>query len=78
MRVTTLGHVQRGGTPGAFDRLLATRFGLAAVEQVEHGNAGVLIGLLKGEVTATPLEEVISNEKKLDLKLFEAARILAR
>jgi hypothetical protein len=38
----------------------------------------VLIGLLKGEVAATPLEEVISNEKKFDLKLFEAARILAR
>lgn len=78
LRVTTLGHVQRGGTPGAFDRLLATRFGLAAVEQIAQRNAGVLIGLLKGEVAATPLEEVISNEKKLDLKLFEAARILAR
>lgn len=78
LRVTTLGHVQRGGTPGAFDRLLATRFGLAAVEHVEQGSAGVLIGLLKGEVTATPLEEVISNKKELDLKLFEAARILAR
>ncbi len=78
LRVTTLGHVQRGGTPGAFDRLLATRFGLAAVEQLEQGNVGVLIGLLKGEIAATPLEEVISNEKKLDLKLFEAARILAR
>jgi 6-phosphofructokinase 1 len=77
LRVTTLGHVQRGGTPGAFDRLLATRFGLAAVEQIGHGNAGVLIGLLRGQVTATPLEEVISNRKKLDLKLFEAARILA-
>lgn len=78
LRVTTLGHVQRGGTPGAFDRLLATRFGLAAVEQIEHGKAGVLIGLLRGEVTATPLEEVISNKKKIDLKLFECARMLAR
>jgi 6-phosphofructokinase 1 len=78
LRVTTLGHVQRGGTPGAFDRLLATRFGLAAVEQVDNRNAGVLMGLLKGAVAATALEEVISNKKKLDLKLFEAARILAR
>lgn len=78
LRVTTLGHVQRGGTPGAFDRLLATRFGLAAVAEMERGNSGVLIGLLEGEVAATPLEEVISNEKKLDLNLFEAARVLAR
>lgn len=78
LRVTTLGHVQRGGTPGAFDRLLATRFGIAAVERIQQSKDPVLIGLLKGEVTATPLEEVISNEKKIDLKLFEAARILAR
>jgi 6-phosphofructokinase 1 len=78
LRVTTLGHVQRGGIPGAFDRLLATRFGIAAIDQIDHNRDSVLIGLLKGEVTATPLEEVISNEKKIDLKLFEAARILAR
>lgn len=77
LRVTTLGHVQRGGTPGAFDRLLATRFGVAAVHQLEQQRDGVLIGLLDGEVSATPLEEVITNKKKLDPKLLEMARILA-
>ena len=78
LRVTTLGHVQRGGAPGAFDRLLATRFGVAAVRQLEKKECGVLIGLLKGEVSATPLQDVIANKKALDLKLFEMAQILAK
>jgi 6-phosphofructokinase 1 len=78
LRVTTLGHVQRGGAPGAFDRLLATRFGVAAVRQLERKEYGVLIGLLKGEVSATALIDVISNKKTLDLQLLEVALILAQ
>ena len=78
LRVTTLGHVQRGGAPGAFDRLLATRLGVAAVRQLEKKEYGVLVGLLDGEVTTTRLEEVISNKKLLDLKLLDTTRILAR
>lgn len=77
LRVTTLGHVQRGGAPGAFDRLLATRFGVAAIRQLEKAKYGVLIGLLKGEVSATPLVDVVSNRKILDLELLDVARILA-
>lgn len=78
LRVTTLGHVQRGGAPGAFDRLLATRFGGAAVRQIEKRQYGVLIGLLNGEVSTTPLEVVVANKKSLDPELFELARVLAR
>ncbi len=78
LRVTTLGHVRRGGTPGAFDRLLGTRLGVAAVRQLEKKKYGVLIGLRNGEVATTPLEEVISNKKLFDLRLLETARILAR
>ena len=78
LRATTLGHVQRGGTPGAFDRLLATRLGAAAVERLAAGEKGVLVGLLKGRVAATPLNEVVSHKKPLDLTLFELAKILAR
>jgi 6-phosphofructokinase 1 len=78
LRVTTLGHVQRGGAPGAFDRLLATRFGVAAVRQLELNNHGVLVGLINGEVVATPLADVIANRKPLDLQLLEVARILAQ
>jgi 6-phosphofructokinase 1 len=78
LRVTTLGHVQRGGAPGAFVRLLATRFGVAAVRRVEMNECGVLVGLLEGKVSATPLMEVVSNRKTLDVQLLEVARILAQ
>jgi 6-phosphofructokinase 1 len=78
LRVTKLGHVQRGGSPGAFDRLLATRFGAAAVDHLADGIDGVLIGLRHGEVVATPLAEVAAVRKALDLHLLELARVLAR
>ncbi len=78
LRATILGHVQRGGTPGAFDRLLATRFGAAAVERLASGETGVLVGLLCGRIATTPLAEVVSNKKPLDLTLFELAKVLAR
>lgn len=76
VRVTKLGHVQRGGAPGAFDRLLATRFGVHAVECMVGGKHGVLVGQLHGEIAETPLSEVISKKKTLDLKLVEMARVL--
>ncbi|MCI0392708.1 MAG: 6-phosphofructokinase [Acidobacteria bacterium] len=78
LRVTTLGHVQRGGAPGVFDRLLATRFGEAATQHLGRGEHGVLVGLVKGEIAATPLDEVVANRKQLDLGLFELARVLAK
>ncbi|MBI2486375.1 MAG: 6-phosphofructokinase [Deltaproteobacteria bacterium] len=78
LRITILGHVQRGGTPTAFDRLLATRVGAAAVEHLIHGKHGFLIGLLKGDIAATPLPEVVTNQKPLDLHLLELARVLAK
>lgn len=78
LRVTILGHVQRGGTPGAFDRLLATRLGAAAVETMVRGEHGVLKGLNKGEITSVPLSEVVSTPKPLDLSLLELAKVLAR
>ncbi|HKV09686.1 MAG TPA: 6-phosphofructokinase [Thermoanaerobaculia bacterium] len=78
IRATTLGHTQRGGTPGAFDRLLATRFGAAAVKTLAMGESGVLVGLLKGELATTPLDEVVANKKPIDLSLMELAKTLAR
>ena len=77
LRVTKLGHVQRGGAPGSFDRLLGTRLGAAATELLAEGGHGKLMGLLKGEIAATPLDAVVGNQKKLDLHLLELARILA-
>jgi len=78
LRVTTLGHVQRGGAPSAYDRLLATRLGADATERVARGEHGVLVGLVKGEIAATPLVEVVANKKPLDQRLLELARVLAK
>jgi 6-phosphofructokinase 1 len=78
LRVTTLGHVQRGGAPGAADRLLATRLGAAAVACLGAGRHGVLAGLSKSEITYTPLQEVVANKKQLDMDLVKLAGILAK
>ncbi len=78
LRVTTLGHVQRGGTPGAFDRTLATRLGAGATEALDRGEHGVLVGFIKGEITMTPLAEVVGKQKPLDLRLLKLLRVLAK
>ena len=77
LRATTLGHVQRGGAPGAFDRLLATRLAAHAVDCLGRGEHGVLVGLNRGEIGTTPLEEVIGHTKPVDLDLLKLAGILA-
>lgn len=78
LRTTILGHVQRGGAPGASDRLLASRLGAAAVDVLVSGESGVLVGQLAGNIGTTPLSEVVANRKSLDLNLFELARALAQ
>lgn len=77
LRVTKLGHVQRGGAPGLFDRMLGTRFGAAATEYLAKGQNGILIGLIRGEIAATPLTDAVACKKPLDLRLLELARVLA-
>jgi len=76
LRVTILGHVQRGGDPGAYDRILASRLGAGAVDALGRGEFGVLVGMIKGQVTTTPLEDVVNNKKQLDLNLIELAKLL--
>lgn len=78
MRVTVLGHVQRGGVPSPFDRLLGSRSGYAAVEALARGEHGVLIGQQRGELKTTPLDEVAVGPKPLDPAPLELARVLAR
>jgi 6-phosphofructokinase 1 len=78
LRVVKLGHVQRGGTPGAFDRLLATRFGAAATECLAREKFGVLVGLIQGGIVATPLADIVGKRKTLDLELLKLAEILSR
>jgi 6-phosphofructokinase 1 len=78
VRTTILGHVQRGGTPTAFDRLLATRLGVGAIWHLARERFGMLVGLRRNEVTGRPLEEVAGKTKPIDLRLLEMARDLAR
>ena len=78
LRVTQLGHVVRGGVPTAADRMLATRLGAAAVDQLALGNSGVVVGLRGGEMTTTPLAEVAHKTKPPDLALLDLARVLAQ
>ena len=76
LRATTLGHVQRGGAPTAYDRLLGTRLGAGAVEALECGDTGVVVGMLAGRVGTTPYAEVVGRQKPIDPALFELARML--
>ena len=78
LRLTTLGHVVRGGVPTAADRVLATRLGAAAVDHLAAGKTGVLMGLLCNAITATPLAEVAGRTKPIDTELLELARVLAQ
>jgi 6-phosphofructokinase 1 len=77
LRTTQLGHTQRGGTPGSFDRILATQLGVAAIDAITAGESGVLIGWRHGAVCRTPLAEVAGKTKPLDLALLEIANSLA-
>ena len=76
VRATTLGHVQRGGTPGAYDRLLATRLGAGATDALARGETGVLVGMIHSEVKTTPYEEVVKHKKTIDLSLLELKKAL--
>jgi 6-phosphofructokinase 1 len=77
-RLTILGHVQRGGAPGAFDRLLATRLAASATQRLVNGEHGVLVGWISGEAQATPYTEVVGKRKGVDLELFKLADVLAQ
>jgi phosphofructokinase-like protein len=69
-RVTTLGHIQRGGTPTAFDRVLATRFGVAAVAAVHDGAFGTMVALQAGQIVRVPLATAVAEAKTVDLALY--------
>ncbi len=74
-RVTILGHVQRGGSPVAFDRVLATRFGVAAMDAAIGGHFGAMVGLSGTQIVRTPLAEALREPKLLDPSLYETAEL---
>lgn len=78
VRTTILGHVQRGGSPSAFDRLLATRLGTAAIQQLAQGASGVMVGLVGNKIQTSSLEEVTKRRKELDLAFYDMAEVLAK
>lgn len=74
-RVTVLGHLQRGGAPSAFDRILGTRFGVKAVEEVLKGNFGRMVSLRGTKITTVSLEEAVGKLRTVDMELYEIAKI---
>ena len=69
-RVTILGHVQRGGTPTAYDRVLATRFGVAAIEAVHDGAFGQMVALQAAHIIRVPLADAVTKLKTVDPQLY--------
>jgi 6-phosphofructokinase 1 len=76
-RICVLGHVQRGGSPTARDRVLASKLGAAAVDALVKGMSGYMVGELKGEIAFTPLRETWEKRKELDSDLLRLVKVLA-
>jgi 6-phosphofructokinase 1 len=77
-RVTILGHIQRGGKPTAFDRMLATRFGVKAVDFLLAGLTNVMTGLNGSEITPVPIDEVLATTKRVSEDYLRMTNILSR
>jgi 6-phosphofructokinase 1 len=74
-RMTILGHVQRGGTPIAYDRVLGTRFGVAAIDAASDGDFGKMVALRGTQIVRVPLDEALRESKTLDPAFFETAEV---
>ena len=78
--MTILGHVQRGGTPTAFDRVLATRFGMAAIDAVHEGAFGQMVALQGDRIALVPLDDAVRSDKPKAVPhdLFEVGEVFCR
>jgi 6-phosphofructokinase 1 len=72
-RSVVLGHIQRGGSPSAFDRVLATRYGLGAIDMVHRGDFGQMAALRGNKIVSVPLAEAIASNRKVDKEILEAS-----
>lgn len=77
VRVSVLGHMQRGGPPSCFDRVLASRMGLKAVESLLEGKSNFMVGLINGQMELTPLEKAIKGKTKINLELLRVSEIMS-
>ena len=78
IRITVLGHLQRGGSPTVFDRILASRLGRCAVEALLRKESGKMVGQVKNRIVLTDLDEVLGTCKMVDLEMIELTDILGR
>ncbi len=76
VRVSVLGHMQRGGSPSCFDRVLASRLGVKAVESILEGKSNYMVGLIQDKVALTPLEQAIKGSSKIDEELLRVSDIM--
>lgn len=76
-RVTVLGHIQRGGSPTAFDRVLASRLGAEAVELMLKNKSGYMVGIKNNQIVSIPIEEALLQTHEVDLSLYQLANILS-
>lgn len=77
VRVSILGHMQRGGSPSCFDRVLASRLGVKAVETLLEGNSNYMVGLSKDEIVLTPLEQAVKGKSQVDKELIRVSDIVS-
>ena len=77
VRVSVLGHMQRGGTPSCFDRVLASRMGVFAVESLLDGNSNKMVGIIDETITLTPLKEAIKGKSQINNNLIRVSDILS-
>ncbi|MDA9069720.1 6-phosphofructokinase [Algibacter sp.] len=77
VRVSVLGHMQRGGSPSCFDRVLASRMGVKAVESMLEGKTNFMVGLMNGDMELTPLEMAIKGKTKINLELLRVSDIMS-
>tara|TARA_R110001592_G_scaffold144437_4_gene367549 strand:+ start:1329 stop:2312 length:984 start_codon:yes stop_codon:yes gene_type:complete len=77
VRVSVLGHMQRGGSPSCFDRVLASRMGVKAVESLLEGKSNLMVGLINDKITVTPLEKAIKGQSKINKELIRVSDIMS-
>ncbi len=77
IRVSVLGHMQRGGSPSCFDRVLASRLGVKAVESLLEGKSNFMVGILDNHIALTPLEQAIKGHAEIDKELLRVSDIMS-
>ena len=77
VRVTILGHLQRGGRPSAADRILASRLGYAAIEALKEGQRNIMVGIKNDQIVYVPISRAVKTDKPLDKELIDVLTVLS-